>query len=92
MIVDEAQAVVDRITPTLRELVAAELAQLRAAAPRPVPKAEREIMEACRKVALASDALAQAKFSGCGEVPARMALARAADSLARVMHKHGRMP
>ncbi|MEP9389634.1 hypothetical protein [Mesorhizobium sp. KR9-304] len=55
-------------------------------------RADSEIMLACKAVGEASDALAQAKFSGGPELPARRKLERAAAHLASVMRKHGRGP
>lgn len=87
--IDEATL---RLARGLQGLVAEELAaQRRAEAAR--ARAERidaEIMAACRAVAAATDALAQAQFAGASELPARRRLERAAKGLADAMRRHGR--
>lgn len=90
---DHVDDVARRLLPALRGLVRAEVEQLRVPAPRAVVlKPDAEIMAACKKVALAVDRLAQAKFAGAAEIPARMALIKAATTLGNVMKRHGRMP
>ncbi|MER8560159.1 hypothetical protein [Mesorhizobium sp. M0578] len=85
------------LAPVVRQMLIAEVERLAAAIPVAKPKAtgaskaDDDIMEACRKVASAADALAHAKF-GVGEIAARKSLERAATFLGRAMRKHGRMP
>lgn len=52
---------------------------------------DAEIMAACKAVGAAHDALAQARFAGAPEIPARRRLERAAAHLATVMRRHGRV-
>lgn len=82
------------LAPVVRQMLLAEVERLAAASPaKPKPsKADDDIMEACRVVAAASDRLAQAKFAGVSEIPARKSLDRAATLLSRAMRRHGRMP
>ena len=90
---DEADTIARRLLPALRGLVRAEVELVRPTVPRVViSRPDAEIMAACRKVALAADRLAQAKFSGAGEIAARQALIRTATTLGNVMKRHGRMP
>ncbi|WP_421912751.1 hypothetical protein [Mesorhizobium sp.] len=82
------------LAPIVREMLMAEVERM-AAAIQPVAKAkpskaDDEIMEACRQVAVAADRLAQAKYTA-GEPAAHRALERAGKLLGRVMRKHGRM-
>ncbi|MDZ5697827.1 hypothetical protein [Chelativorans sp. M5D2P16] len=89
---DEADPIARRVLAGVRQMVVHEVERLKVPAPRVIVRGpDGEIMRACRKVAEASDRLAQAKFSS-GEIPARQALERAAQNLQRVMRKHGRMP
>jgi hypothetical protein len=90
---DEADTIARRLLPALRSMVRAEVEQVRPSVPRVVvSRPDAEIMAACHKVALASDRLEQAKFSGIGEIAARQALIRTATTLGNVMKRHGRMP
>lgn len=90
---DITERISGRLTPVVRRLVEAEVEKVRVAAPRvQVAKPDAELMRACAKVAAASDALAQAKFSGLGEVRARRDLEAAAKRLEATMRKHGRLP
>ncbi|NGO50454.1 hypothetical protein [Allomesorhizobium camelthorni] len=70
----------------------ARLIQARADHVAKAERADSEIMAACQAVGEASDAIAQAKFAGAPELPARRRLERAAALLAKVMRKHGRGP
>lgn len=91
--VDQADDIARRLLPALRSMVRAEVEQIRPVAPRVVmTKVDSEIMAACKKVAVAADRLEQAKFSGAGEISARMALVRTATLLGNVMKRHGRLP
>lgn len=90
---DQVDDVARRMLPALRSMVRAEVEHLKVPVPRVVvAKVDAEIMEACRKVALAADRLEQAKFAGAAEIPARIALIKAATRLGNVMKRHGRMP
>jgi hypothetical protein len=90
---DDDDAIARRLLPALRSMVRAEVEQVRPPVPRVVvSRPDTEIMAACHKVALAADRLAQAKFSGTGEIAARQALIRTATTLGNVMKRHGRMP
>lgn len=88
------ESVARALLPMARDMLLDEMrreahAKLRRRGPE---KAEREIAEACKLVAIATDRLAQAQFVGRSEIPARRALERACKRLSIVMHKHGRMP
>jgi hypothetical protein len=80
------------LAPIVREMLLAEVERLAAmrAATKP-SRADVEIEEACAAVARAADRHAGAKFTR-DEIPARLALEKAATRLGRVMHRHGRMP
>lgn len=82
-----------RLAKGLQDLVAGEVAVLRRveAARARAEKIDGEIMTACRAVAAATDAIAQAQFAGASEVPARRRLERAAKGLADTMRRHGRI-
>lgn len=54
-------------------------------------RADTEIMDACRDVARAVDALMSVKFTR-QEITARRHLEKTAHLLGRAMRKHGRMP
>ncbi|WP_353641339.1 hypothetical protein [Mesorhizobium sp. WSM2239] len=83
-----------KLAERLDHLVAEEarLMQARAAHIAKAERADSDIMDACRAVGEASDAIAQAKFAGASELTARRKLERAAAQLAKVMRKHGRGP
>lgn len=89
---DQADPIARRMVPIIRQMVEREVERLKVPAPKvKVLTPDAEIMRACHKVADASDRLAQAKYSS-EEIPARTALERAANTLQRVMRRHGRMP
>jgi len=81
-----------KIAERIDHLVAEEarMMQARAEHVAKAARADAEIMRACKAVGEASDAIAQAKFAGAPELPARRRLERAAAHLASVMRKHGR--
>lgn len=89
----DTDALAKTLAPMVREMLLDQVRKVAAAREDAVPnKADADIMAACLAVARASDALAQARFSGGREIPARLALIRACDVLSRTMRKHGRMP
>lgn len=93
-----SEAFAEEIATVLKPLVVAEAKRLEAARPQSAEmlaakKEEAEIMRACKAVAAASDALAQAEFGGLGAMAtARKRLIAAAAQLRQVMAKHGRLP
>jgi len=88
---DQVDPIVRRLVPALRSMVAHEVEKITPTAPRVVVREpDRDIMQACRRVAEAADRLEQAKYTSA-EIPARHALERAAKSLQRAMQKHGRL-
>jgi transposase len=88
---DGVPALADRLAPILRDVVLEEIARAEAEREPPRPStADREIMEACRRVAAAADRLAQARFSGVQELAARKQVETEAARLKRAMQRHGR--
>ena len=89
---DQVDAISSRLVSAVRVMVRDEVEKLRVPAPKvKMLRAEADIMEACRRVAAASDRLAEAKFTS-GEPSARVSLEKAAAALHRAMRKHGRVP
>lgn len=88
---DEVPEIAARLAPIVRAVVLEEIARSEAerAPPRP-STADREIGEACRRVAAAVDRLEQAKFAGAQELAARKLVETEAARLRRAMARHGR--
>ena len=81
------------LAPLVRELLLDEVRQHAAVARKAAQdEIDREINDATRAVARASDQLAAARFSGMPEAAAHRNLVKAAMALGKVMRKHGRMP